>query len=79
MIEVMEVNMVNTQVRGIWDDEEEKLLTAMGVQGISKKGMTKTKKKDQEKDAVNVTRSGKHVILQEVITFFRVWSSFVKD
>lgn len=47
MIEVMEVDMVEVQFEGIWDEEEEKILSSMAIWGFASKGMSKLKKKNQ--------------------------------
>ena len=45
----MEMDMVEVQFGGIWDEEEEKLLSAMAIWEFASKGMSKLKKKNQEK------------------------------
>ena len=58
LLEVMEVNMM--EIQGIWDEEDENLKSAIAMWGIVPKGMFELKKRIQEDDVTNVTRSGKH-------------------
>ena len=48
------------EIQGIWDEEDENLKSAIAMWGIVPKGMFELKKRIQEDDVTNVTRSGKH-------------------
>ena len=54
MIEVVEVNIV--KIQGIWDEEDEKLKSAIAMCGIVPKEMSGLRKRILEDDVVNVTR-----------------------
>ena len=48
------------EIQGIWDEEDEKLKSAIAAWGIVPKGMYELKKRILEDDVENVTRSRKH-------------------
>ena len=48
------------EIQGIWDEEDEKLKSAIVAWGIVPKGMYELKKRILEDDVENVTRSKKH-------------------